>query len=106
MLALVLALLAAPAGPAVTPAVSDVVSERPSFRPQEGGAAAWRYRTSVASCVTASIYDARDLLVRPQAVGSYLPAGDHRLSWDGGADVGRHMPPSTYPLTIVSKHGA
>ena len=105
MLALVLALLAAPAGPPVKPAVSDVVSERPSFRPQEGGAAAWRYRTSVASRVTASIYDARDLLVRTLVAGSDLPAGDHRLSWDGRDDDGRTAPPGYYLLTIESKSG-
>jgi len=89
----------------VLPAVSDVVAERLSFRPQSGEKVSWRYRTAVASTVTASIFDGRDLLVRVVLKGQDLPAGDHRLAWDGRDDDGRVAPPGYYVLTIESQAG-
>src|SRR2546425_473614 len=45
------------------------------------------------------------LLVRTLRGGTDLPAGDHRLSWDGHDDEGRPAPPGYYLLTIESKSG-
>jgi hypothetical protein len=106
MIATLLALaLAAPAPAAAAPKVTDVVAERGSFRPEEGESAAWRYRTAVASEVTVSIYDARDVLVRTLVKKEDLPAGDHRLAWDGRDDSGRRAPPGYYLLVIESVAG-
>ncbi len=86
-------------------AISDVVAEQRSFRPQGGEKLSWRYRTAVASTVGASIYDGRDLLVRVLLKGEDLPAGDHRLTWDGRDDDGRVAPPGYYLLAIESEAG-
>src|SRR5258708_3580912 len=104
MLATLLLLAAAtpaavPSG-AVKPAVSDVVAEARSFQPEAGDKVSWRYRTAGPSAVTAAIYDGRDVLIRALLKEEALPAGDHRLAWDGRDDGGRPAPPGYYLLTI------
>jgi flagellar hook capping protein FlgD len=99
----VLLLQGAPPQPALS--VTGVVAERLSFRPSRGETAAWRYRTSRSARVKASIYDARDVLVRALLDGADLEAGDHTLSWDGRDDKGRPAPPAYYLLAIEAAAG-
>ena len=90
---------------AAAPRVLDVVAERSTLRPGAGESATWRYRTTAAGRLTASIYDARDLLVRTLVKNEDRPAGDQRVAWDGRDDSGRAAPPGYYLLVLESAAG-
>jgi len=92
-------------GTAPTPAISNVTADRLAVRAGAGEQVTWRFRTGTASSVTASIYDARDRLVRTIQRSEPLPAGDHTIAWDGRDDQGRQAPPAYYLLGIDSEAG-
>src|SRR5206468_10880194 len=67
--------------------------------------AEWRDRATAPARVTASAYDGRGLLVRFAQRPSELPAGDHRVSWDGRDDAGRSAPAGYYLLVVEAEGG-
>jgi len=106
-LLLAMASAQAPAPAATRLAVSDVAAERRAFAPQRGAGerAEWRYRTTAPAKVRASIYDARGYLVRTVQRVDELPAGDHRVAWDGSDDAQRLAPAGYYLLVIEAEKG-
>lgn len=107
ILGLLMAMASAQAPPpaATRLAVSDVVAERRAFAPQRGAGerAEWRYRTTAPAKVRASIYDARGYLVRIIQRTDELPAGDHRIAWDGTDEAQRRVPAGYYLLVIEAE---
>jgi hypothetical protein len=46
------------------------------------------------------LHDVRGRLVRRVQDGGVLPAGTHRLAWDGRDEGGRDVPPGVYFATV------
>ncbi len=58
----------------------------------------------VAQRIKLAVYDLRGREVR-RLTDATLPAGEHRLAWDGDDDAGRPLPSGPYLLHLVTGRG-
>lgn len=63
------------------------------------------FRLSGAEWVSAAIVDVSGRLVRRLA-GGQVPAGEHRIAWDGRGDDGRNVPVGVYYGVIRTREGS
>ncbi|MDD5705143.1 MAG: FlgD immunoglobulin-like domain containing protein [Kiritimatiellae bacterium] len=56
------------------------------------------FKLKQAGSVSLNLYDANNCLVHQLLIGKPLPAGKHRVFWDGCDDQGRPVPAGTYRL--------
>ena len=87
---------------AVTLRMSPVVPN-----PLTANGAFFTLELPISSPVQVSVIDARGRVVRTLVpAGSILPAGQHRLDWDGRADSGSRLSSGIYFLRAVTASGS
>jgi hypothetical protein len=63
------------------------------------------FRTTVEGIVAAAVFDIRGRRIR-EILGSVLPAGEHRIVWDGSGETGTPSAPGIYFVRILAQGAA
>jgi len=86
------------------PSALNILEVRPDltgFDPAKGEKVDISFRIDKPAKVRLNIFDGRNRLVRLVDAGQ-LPAGEHRLTWDGLDGKGRAVPPEAYVYTLIA----
>jgi hypothetical protein len=92
---------------AASPEISGVYHE-PAVLSGKQQTAAIHFRLSAPARAAVHLYDGRNLRVRSLGSAAVLPAGAHRVAWDGRDERGRPVPPEayTYAIEVTDAAGA
>jgi hypothetical protein len=83
--------------------IAKVRADRVRFDPAKGERLGVAFRLTAPAKVELQIYDGRELRIRRVESRGELPAGDHKLIWDGRDEAGRPVPPEAYHYTLAAR---
>ncbi|HHO59640.1 MAG TPA: hypothetical protein ENJ64_05310, partial [Thiotrichales bacterium] len=90
------------AGQAWAIEITKVYHQPAVIWPEKGEQVSIHFSLSAPAAVTLRVYDDRDILIASTSRAE-LPAGEHRLNWDGRDMAQRLVPAEAYHYTLTAK---